>query len=75
MANSIMIFGSGHLIEIPIEQIFAKFEKFVLVDLVHPKSVKKLAVSAKNYFMIRRFKFYFEVSKISLLKNRFIFFS
>lgn len=75
MANSIMIFGSGHLIEIPIEQILAKFEKIYLVDLVHPKSVKELATlySQKIILISADLSSYFEVSNVCLPKTDLVF--
>ncbi len=75
MAKSIMIFGSGHLIEIPIEQILAKFEKIYLVDLVHPKSVKELATlySEKIILIPADLSSYFEVSKVCLPKTDLVF--
>lgn len=41
--KSVMIIGSGILMEIPIEAILARAEKVYLVDLVHSSSVRKLA--------------------------------
>lgn len=75
LANSIMIFGSGHLIEIPIEQILTKFEKIYLVDLVHPKSVKKLAAlyPQKIILISADLSSYFEVSQVCLPKTDLVF--
>lgn len=42
-AQSITILGSSHLFEVPIEFLLTRFKKIVLVDLVHPQKVVKLA--------------------------------
>ncbi len=39
--NSIVILGSGALIDIPIEELQKQFEKIYLVDIVHPRKVLK----------------------------------
>lgn len=41
--KSILIIGSGILMEIPIEDLLAKVEKIYLVDLVHSGTVRKIA--------------------------------
>jgi len=41
--KSVMIIGSGILMEVPIEAILARAEKVYLVDLVHSSTVRKLA--------------------------------
>lgn len=42
-AKSLTVLGSGLAVEIPREYILDRFEKIYLVDLVHPRSVRKWA--------------------------------
>jgi hypothetical protein len=45
-SKTVMIIGSGLLLEIPIEELLMETEKIYLVDLVHSAEIRKLA--AKN---------------------------
>ena len=40
-ARSIAILGSGWLLDVPVEFFLQKFEKIFLVDITHPKQIKK----------------------------------
>lgn len=44
--KSVLVIGSGLLLEVPIETLLEKTEKIYLVDLVHAREIRKLA--AKN---------------------------
>jgi hypothetical protein len=52
--KSVMIIGSGILMEIPIEDLLAKAEKIFLVDLVHSREVRKLAHRYPQVELIER---------------------
>ena len=49
--KSVMVIGSGLLLEVPIETLLEKTEKLYLVDLVHAREIRKLAPknSKKGY--------------------------
>ncbi|MBS1970097.1 MAG: hypothetical protein JSU04_07300 [Bdellovibrionales bacterium] len=52
--RSILIIGSGILMEIPIEALLAKAEKIYLVDLVHSRQVRSLARQNSKIELIER---------------------
>lgn len=52
--RTIMIIGSGILMEIPINDLLAKAEKIYLVDLVHSPTVRKLAKKNPKVELIER---------------------
>ena len=52
--SSIMIIGSGILMEIPIEDLLSKAQKIYLVDLVHSNTVRKLARQNPKVALIER---------------------
>jgi len=43
-----LVAGSGHLIEVPLDELSARFESVVLADLVHPRSVRRAAARLPN---------------------------
>src|SRR5207253_6143840 len=53
--KSVMIIGSGLLLEIPIQDLLAQTEKIYLVDLVHSKEVRKLAAKNPKIELIERY--------------------
>lgn len=52
--RSVMIIGSGLLLEIPIQDLLAKVEKIYLVDLVHARTIRKLARRYPQIELIER---------------------
>ncbi|HEY8272605.1 MAG TPA: hypothetical protein VIG33_17055 [Pseudobdellovibrionaceae bacterium] len=52
--KTVMIIGSGLLLEIPIQDLMNKVEKIYLVDLVHAKEIRKLAAKNKKIELIER---------------------
>jgi hypothetical protein len=52
--KSMMIIGSGLLLEIPIRDLLAKTEKIYLVDLVHAGEIRKLAAKNPKIELIER---------------------
>lgn len=52
--KSILIIGSGILMEIPIHELLAKAEKIYLVDLVHSSEVRRLARHQPKIELIER---------------------
>jgi hypothetical protein len=52
--KSVMIIGSGLLLEVPIQDLLAKTEKIYLVDLVHAKEIRQLAAKNPKIELIER---------------------
>ena len=50
--NRALIFGSGHLFDIPLAELSQSFSEVVLVDILHPKKVKKIAAEMKNVRLV-----------------------
>lgn len=51
-AKSVTVLGSGLAVEVPRDYIVDRFEKVYLVDLVHPRSVRKWAKDHPNVELI-----------------------
>ncbi len=52
--NTVMIIGSGLLLEIPIQDLLEKTEKIYLVDLVHAGEIRKFAAKNPKIELIER---------------------
>lgn len=50
--ETVLVLGSGHLREIPIEILCQKFKHVILVDLVHPQAVRDLAKSNHQILLL-----------------------
>ncbi|MGZ3797388.1 MAG: hypothetical protein ACXVB1_13530 [Pseudobdellovibrionaceae bacterium] len=52
--KTIMIIGSGLLLEIPLDELLAKTEKIYLVDLVHSPEIRKLATENRKIELVEK---------------------
>ncbi len=46
--NKVTIIGSGLLLEVPLEQLSAQFNKVILIDMVQPRAVRKRCLKLGN---------------------------
>lgn len=52
--KTVMVLGSGLLLEVPIDDLLARVEKIYLVDLVHSAKIRKLAQKHSKIELIER---------------------
>ncbi len=46
--RKVVVFGSGRLLDVPLEELAASFERVALVDVVHPLPVRRLCKKLSN---------------------------